>query len=77
METWLHGPLPVCHPRRCQEKSPHLGLEMSTEGGELLMMNLKHGRFRAVYPTVVNQEYLVAVDRQASEGRSTATCRGQ
>jgi hypothetical protein len=50
---------------------------MSTEGVERLMMNLEHGRFRAVYPVVVKQEYLVAVDRQSSEGRSTAVSRGQ
>jgi len=50
---------------------------MSTEGVELLMMNLEHGRFRAVYPTVVNQEYPVAVDRQGSEDRSTAICLDQ
>ena len=38
---------------------------------------LEHGRFRAIYPTVVNQEYPVAVDRQDSEDRSTAICLGQ
>lgn len=77
METWLQVPLPVCYPWRCQEKCPHLGLEMSTEGVELLMMNLEHGRFRAIYPTVVDQEYPVAVDRQSSEDRSIAICLDQ
>jgi len=50
---------------------------MSTEGVELQMMNLEYGRFRVVYPTVVNQEYPVAVDRQGSEDRSTAICLDQ